>query len=954
MNPERWRQVEELYHAALDQHPAQRSTFLAGRAVSEEVRREVISLLNQSDSGERMLNGPAWDRGSDRDDTAQDDRLKLYPGLQIAPYILEARLGAGGMGVVYSARDTKLNRLVAIKFLSDELRGATARARFQREARLASALNHPHILTVYDAGEFEGRDYLVTEIVDGGTLREWSQAKRLWREVIELLVNVADALAAAHAAGILHRDIKPENILVSRNGYAKLADFGLARLFENAPPQHGFPGGETCTLPGAILGTRAYMSPEQMTGEALDARSDIFSFGVVLYEMLTGRRPFTGGAGFESGERVVQGPPDPLPAHLPDVLRTAVEKALEKDPNDRYQSTRELVVDLKRALRSRSGGDIQEQGSGKIPPRRRRVMRVVVAAVAAIAVGELWFVWQRDYFWRNPLADARIERVTDFEGDEQDAAISPDGKFMSFISNRDGRFDVWASLIGSGEFVNITKGAFLTLDPSPIRRLSFTTNSAHLWFVEGYGAGPYQGWMAPVMGGTPHAFVAGAMEVAWSADGSRMVWHTAGAGDPLFIADANGSNPRQIYVETAGGHCHHLTWSPDGRFIYFVKGIPTSDEMDIWRIRASESSPPARPERITSHNARVAYPAWLDGRTLIYSAPAENGSGESLYTIDVERRIAHRVSSGISEQYLSVSASSTSPRQVICTVANPTVNLWTVPVSDRQQTESEASRFPVMNARALAPRMASGYSLFLSSRGGGDGIWKREDGGATRELWKGVDGSVIAPPAVSPDGAQICFSYWRKGHAGLYLMDANGTNIRPLAPALDVRSAVSWSPDGKTIAAAATLEQGTRVFLIPVDGGAPNRLLDTASYNPVWSPDGEFIVYSEPVSGSNMLVKGVTRTRAAVPMPRIVVPYTTGTPYRFVPGRRVLIFLKDMMSFRDRNFYWMDLETGRERQLTHLKPGVVIQSFDVTLDGQQIVFDRHKENADVVLINLPR
>ena len=242
------------------------------------------------------------------------------------------------------------------------------------------------------------------------------------------------------------------------------------------------------------------------------------------------------------------------------------------------------------------------------------------------------------------------------------------------------------------------------------------------------------------------------------------------------------------------------------------------------------------------------------------------------------------------------------------------MNLWTVPVSDRKQTESEVSRSPIMNARALAPRVASGYSLFLSSRGGGDAIWKREDAGATRQLWKGTDGSVIAPPAVSPDGVQICFSYWTKGRAGLYLMNANGTNIRPLAPSLDVRSAVSWSPDGKTVAAAATLEEGTRVFLIPVDGGRPTRLLDTASDNPVWSPDGQFILYSEPVSGSNMVVKAVTRTSAAVPMPPIVVPYTWATPYRFVPGRRILIFLKDT-SFRARNFYRMDLETGGERNL---------------------------------------
>jgi hypothetical protein len=281
------------------------------------------------------------------------------------------------------------------------------------------------------------------------------------------------------------------------------------------------------------------------------------------------------------------------------------------------------------------------------------------------------------------------------------------------------------------------------------------------------------------------------------------------------------------------------------------------------------------------------------------------------------------------------------------------VNLWSVPVADGKQTESEVKRWPVTNARALGPRMASGYALFLSSRGGGDAIWKREDNGETRELWKGIDGSVIAPPAISSDGAQICFSYWSKGRAGLYLMDANGTNIRPLAPALDVRSAVSWSPDGKSVAAAATLEEGTRVFLIPVDGGPPTRLLDTPSYNPVWSPDGKYIVYSEPMGGSNMAVKAVTRTKAAVPVPEIVVPYTRATPYRFVPGTSLLIFLKDT-SFRTRNFYQVDLESGTERQLTDLQPGTLIQSFDVSLDGHQIIFDRQKDNADVVLMQLPR
>ncbi len=194
-------------------------------------------------------------------------------------------MGEGGMGVVYRALDTKLNRPVAIKFLSNEFADAAARHRFQREAQTASSLNHPHILTVYDTGEFEGRQYLVTEFVDGGTLKTWTRsAKRTWREIVELLTGVADGLAVAHAAGILHRDIKPENILISQSGYAKLADFGLAKLAEGSDSDLTRTLTEGRTRPGVIIGTIPYMSPEQAAGKPVDARSDIFSFGVLLYE----------------------------------------------------------------------------------------------------------------------------------------------------------------------------------------------------------------------------------------------------------------------------------------------------------------------------------------------------------------------------------------------------------------------------------------------------------------------------------------------------------------------------------------------------------------------------------------------------------------------------------------------------------------------------------------------
>src|SRR5437773_1110525 len=265
------------------------------------------------------------------------------------------------MGVVYRALDTNLNRPVAIKFLSDALADPAARRRFQREAQMASSLNHPHILTVYDAGEFDGRQYLITEFVDGGTLKSWVRAgERTWLEIIELLIGIADGLAAAHQAGILHRDIKPENILVAKNGYAKLADFGLAKLAQPGPDDATILTG--ATQYGVLVGSVPYMSPEQAAGKPLDARSDIFSFGVVLFEMLAGRRPFEGATTLEVLEAIVHRSPPPIGRLCPDLperLRILIEKAMEKDPAARYQTMQEMVANLRRLTRQ-SGETVAE------------------------------------------------------------------------------------------------------------------------------------------------------------------------------------------------------------------------------------------------------------------------------------------------------------------------------------------------------------------------------------------------------------------------------------------------------------------------------------------------------------------------------------------------------------------------------------------------------------------
>ncbi len=351
-------------------------------------------------------------------------------GLRLGVYEVQTQIGAGGMGVVYRALDTNLNRPVAIKVLSDSVSDPAARRRFQREAQTASSLNHPHILTVHDAGEFEGRQYLVTELVDGGTLRAWIQgAKRSWRQSIELLTGVADALAAAHQAGILHRDVKPENILITKSGYAKLADFGLAKLHEGAPSDDAETQTDMRTRLGAIVGTAAYMSPEQAVGQTLDARSDVFSFGVVLYEALSGRRPFTGASDLNVVRAIVHTEAEPLPDDVPIPVRSIVDKALEKDPADRYQSMGDMVIDLRRVVRHGAEGPVAATAGRGI--RRGWMAAGAAVLIAAVAAVGLLFV----YRGRQRAEPVRREytQLTNFADSATSPALPPDGRMLAFI-----------------------------------------------------------------------------------------------------------------------------------------------------------------------------------------------------------------------------------------------------------------------------------------------------------------------------------------------------------------------------------------------------------------------------------------------------------------------------------------------------------------------------------------
>jgi Tol biopolymer transport system component len=572
---------------------------------------------------------------------------------------------------------------------------------------------------------------------------------------------------------------------------------------------------------------------------------------------------------------------------------------------------------------------------------------LVAVAVAAIVllIGLAVWLQRTEYFWRSPIANARMQAVTDWDGMQQAAALSRDGNFLAFLSDRDGHMDVWVTQLGSGQFHNLTRGTAPELVNPSVRTLGFSPDGSLVTFwVRRPGGTDISVWAVPTLGGQPRPYLEGVAEYDWSHDRSRLAYHTPGPGDPLYVTSGRlQSDAKPILTAPSGLHSHFPLWSPDDRFIYFVQGsLP--DKLDIWRVTPQAG---AR-ERITTHDARVTHPVFLDRRTLLYLATEPDGSGPWLYSLDTERRIPHRLTSGL-DRYTSLAATENG-RHLAVTVANPKRTLWRVHIGSTPDPASSASPMSLTSGTGFSPRLGPDFLVYISSSGPSDSIWKLDDKG-TAELWRGQQVKVVGGPAISPDGTNIAFSVSEHGRTLLYAMRADGTNARIIADSLALQGDPAWSPDSNSLVIAAADRGVPHLFRITAAGGAPTPFVGEYSLDPAWSPDTRFVLFSGPDVGTTFSLKAVRPDATTYSLPSLTL--TRGARRVVVlSGGRSLVVLRGTIEHKD--LWQIDLETGNERRLTNLPPDFDVLDFDISPDGRQLVLERTQNRSEIVLIDIDK
>ncbi|MBK9373988.1 MAG: PD40 domain-containing protein [Holophagales bacterium] len=840
-------------------------------------------------------------------------------------YELVEQLGEGGMGVVYKARDTRLGRFVAVKVLAaGKASDPDRRLRFAREARAASALAHPNVLTVHEIGSEDGVDFIVTEYVPGKTLAELIPPRGLpAREALRWAVPIADALAATHAAGVIHRDLKPANVMVTDAGLVKILDFGLARFIDPGPMAEGDETEAVLTREGTVFGTCAYMSPEQAEGREVDARSDIFSLGAVLYEMVTGRKAFARDSASATIAAVLRDEPEPagmVSPDLPPELERVIHRCLRKEPAKRFQSMADLKVALEE-LREESETSAPARARAA-PPRRHAVIGIAAAVVLVAAVAGGWLA-------RRPAPEA-VEPtppvpLTSFGGRILWPALSPDGNQVAFAWNGETQasFDLYVKLVGPGAPVR------LTTDPGTESSPAWSPDGRQIAFLRQLPSGEWILAVIPALGG-PERIVAEApvfhQGITWSADGRALVVSRRATGDRVSvlcrvsIATGEVKPLARPPADLLGLGDFSPALSPDGRTLAFARArAVVSSSLHVLGV-TEEVEPEGEPVPLTPARSASSQPAWTpDGKRIVYT---EGGFGwssnPSLMVIPASpsgEQKARRVLGGEGGEFPSLS------RNGSLVFARPIndLNLW---------------RLPLREGRPGRPE-----PLLSSTR---------------------MDGA----PALSADGLRLAFTSDRGGSMQLWLASADGSRPVQLTSIVATNTAGGrWSPDGSRLVFTSNPDGNRDVFLTTPNGREPLRLTRSPSHNtsPSWSRDGAWVYFSSNREDGFQVWK-------MKPEPDAVAARVTrggGHAARESADGRTLYFARQMGSGHGSGHWsvWKMPAGGGEETL--LIPRIA-QSwfFEVTargiyylnseLPGGELRFHRFSDGSDALLLRLDK